>query len=223
VIDAEWWEYDDAEELAEAVSGDIAYIIGQALEARGAAMIALPGGALAQPVLDLLANSDVEWRDVTILPTHDALVAPTDAKSIAGQLARVFLPKKARVLPLAAGEKDAQAAGRAADTRVADLAWPLDAACLTVGDDGSVAGIAPGSDLEAAIAGPKARRALGTGAGVTLTGPALVSARTVTLIVSGKAQRSAVETALKQGAASALPIGRLLAELDMDIDIHWCP
>jgi 6-phosphogluconolactonase len=35
VIDAEWWEYDDADEMAEAVAGDIAYIIGQALEARG--------------------------------------------------------------------------------------------------------------------------------------------------------------------------------------------
>ena len=222
MIDAEWWEYDEPEELAEAVAGDIAYIIGQALEARGAAMIALPGGALAAPVLAELAGSDVEWRDVTILPTHDRLVAPTDPASIAGQLARVFLPKKARVLPLAAGEKDAQSAGRAADTRVADLPWPLDAACLTVTADGSVAGIAPGADLEAAIAGPKARRALGVASGVTLTGPALVSARTVTLILSGKAERAIVETALKQGAASPLPVGRLLAELDMDIDIHWC-
>ena len=222
MIEAEWWDYDSADELAEAVSGDLAYIIGQALEARGAAMIALPGGALAQPVLDQLADSDVEWRDVTILPTHDALVAPTDAASVVGQLARVFLPKKARVLPLAAGEKDAAAAGRAADSRIADLAWPLDGACLTVTEDGGVAGILPGSDLEAAIAGPKARRALGTAAGVTLTGPALVSARTVTLIVAGKAQRRIVEQALKQGAASPLPVGRLLAELDMDIDIHWC-
>ncbi|WP_205599576.1 6-phosphogluconolactonase, partial [Sandarakinorhabdus rubra] len=65
-------------------------------------------------------------------------------------------------------------------------------------------------------------RALGVPGGVTLTGPALLSARTVTLLVSGAAQRKAVETALKQGAASPLPIGRLLAELDMDIDIHWC-
>jgi 6-phosphogluconolactonase len=32
-----------------------------------------------------------------------------------------------------------------------------------------------------------------------------------------------VEQAILQGASSPLPIGRLLAELDMDIDIHWCP
>jgi 6-phosphogluconolactonase len=31
-----------------------------------------------------------------------------------------------------------------------------------------------------------------------------------------------VEQALKDGALSPLPIGRLLADLDMDIDIHWC-
>jgi 6-phosphogluconolactonase len=58
---------------------------------------------------------------------------------------------------------------------------------------------------------------------VTLTGPTLASARTVTLVISGKAKRQLVEKALKQGAASPLPIGRLLAELDMDIDVHWCP
>jgi 6-phosphogluconolactonase len=49
------------------------------------------------------------------------------------------------------------------------------------------------------------------------------TARTVTLVLQGKAKRKVVEQALKQGASSTLPIGRLLAELDMDIDIHWCP
>ena len=57
---------------------------------------------------------------------------------------------------------------------------------------------------------------------VTLTKSALVSARTVTLVLTGKDKRKLVEKALKDGASSNLPIGRLLADLEMDIDIHWC-
>jgi 6-phosphogluconolactonase len=233
VIDAEWWEYDDAEEMAEAVAGDIAYIIGQALEARGRAMVAFPGGNTPLPALKLLADMPIEWADVTILPTDDRLVPVTDKLSNAGMLARLFLPKKARVVPLTAGETDPVAAGRAADERIADFEWPLDVAWLGVGEDGHTASIFAGKDFEAAIAGPKARRAIGVRPDplpadapvprVTLTGPTLATARTVTLVLSGKAKRKLVEEALKQGASSTLPIGRLLAELDMDIDIHWCP
>jgi 6-phosphogluconolactonase len=233
VIDAEWWDYDDADEMAEAVAGDIGYIIGQALEARGRAMVAFPGGATPLPALKRLADMKIEWADVTILPTDDRLVPVTDTLSNAGMLARMFLPKKARVVPLTAGEKDPIAAGRAADERIADFEWPLDVAWLGVGEDGHTASIFPGPDFEAAIAGPKARRAIGVRPDpmpanapvprVTLTAPTLVSARTVTLTLQGKAKRTVVEQALRQGASSPLPIGRLLAELDMDIDIHWCP
>ena len=232
MIDAEWWDYDDADEMAEAVAGDIAYIIGQALEARGRALVAFPGGTTPLPALKLLADMKIEWADVTILPTDDRLVPVTDPMSNAGMLARLFLPKKARVLPLTAGEKDSVAAGRAADERIADLGWPLDVAWLGVGEDGHTASIFTGPDFEAAIAGPKARRAIGVRPDpmpatapvprVTLTAATLVSARTVTLTLMGKAKRKLVEQAIKQGASSQLPIGRVLAELDMDIDIHWC-
>jgi 6-phosphogluconolactonase len=233
VIDAEWWDYDDAEEMAEAVAGDIAYIIGQALAARGRATVAFPGGSTPLPALKKLAAMPIEWADVTIIPTDDRLVPVTDPLSNAGMLARLFLPKKARVVPLTAGESDPVLAGRAADERLADLEFPLDVAWLGVGEDGHTASIFPGPDFDAAIAGPKARRAIGVRPDplpaeapvprVTLTGPTLATARVVTLVLSGKAKRRTVELAIKQGASSPLPIGRLLAELDMDIDIHWCP
>jgi hypothetical protein len=35
MIEAEWWEYDSAEEMADAVAGDVAFIIESALDARG--------------------------------------------------------------------------------------------------------------------------------------------------------------------------------------------
>ena len=232
MIDAEWWDYDDADELAEAVAGDVGFIIEQALEARGRAIVAFPGGETPKAALERLAARKIEWADVTIVPTDDRLVPPTDPRSNVGMLARLFLPKKARVVPLCAGETDPVAAGRAADERLADLEWPLDLAWLGVGDDGHVASIFPGPDYDGALNGPKVRRAMGLRPDpmpaampvnrVTLTKSALVSARVLTLVLTGKDKRKLGEKALKDGAASNLPIGRLLADLDMDIDIHWC-
>lgn len=43
MIEAEWWDYDDMDELADAVAGDVGFIIESALDARGQALIALPG------------------------------------------------------------------------------------------------------------------------------------------------------------------------------------
>src|SRR3546814_3481715 len=45
MIEVEWWEYDDAAEMAEAVAGDIGFIIEIALDARGQALSALPGSS----------------------------------------------------------------------------------------------------------------------------------------------------------------------------------
>ena len=44
MIEAEWWDYESSEELAEAVAGDVGFIISSAVEARSASLIALPAG-----------------------------------------------------------------------------------------------------------------------------------------------------------------------------------
>ena len=35
MIEAEWWDYDDADEMADAVASDVEFIIDSALDARG--------------------------------------------------------------------------------------------------------------------------------------------------------------------------------------------
>ena len=45
MIEVEWWEYDDAAEMAEAVAGDAQFLIESALDARGDAVVALPWDA----------------------------------------------------------------------------------------------------------------------------------------------------------------------------------
>jgi 6-phosphogluconolactonase len=232
MIEAEWWEYDDIEELADAVAGDVGFIIESALDARGQALIALPGGATPLPVYERLVNTKIPWKHVTITPTDDRLVAMTDPLCNAAMLAKFFMPKGARVIPIGGENKDHKMAGNAADARLSDLHWPPDLVWLGVGGDGHTASIFAGPDFDDALNAPKARRAVGVMpdplppeapvARVTLTRQAILSARTLTVVLTGVNKRALVEQAIKDGPLSPLPIGRVLADAEQAIDIHWC-
>ena len=232
MIEAEWWDYDDAEELADAVAGDVGFIIESALDARGQALIALPGGKTPIPIYAKLAKAKIDWKRVTIIPTDDRLVAMTDPLSNAAMIAKAFLPRGARVLPITTDKAaDHSMAGKAADARLQELHWPPDLVWLGVGGDGHTASIFPGPDLDEALNGPKARRAVGVlpdplpaeapVARVSLTKVAIISARTLMIVVTGADKRAMLERAIADGASSTVPIGRVLADAEQAIDIHW--
>jgi 6-phosphogluconolactonase len=232
MIEAEWWEYDDADELADAVAGDVGFIIESALDARGQALIALPGGKTPAPIFPRLAKAKINWKHVTIIPTDDRLVPITDPLSNAAMIAKIFIPKGARVLPITTETAaDYHMAGKAADARLQELHWPLDLVWLGVGADGHTASIFPGPDLDEALNGPKMRRALGVMpdpmpkdapvARITLSRAAILSARTIMIALSGQEKRDVLERAIKDGASSTTPIGRVLADAEQAIDIHW--
>lgn len=232
MIEVEWWDYDSPAELAEAVAGDVEFIIESALDARGSAMVALPGGSTPRPAFQKLAKAKLDWKKVVIVPTDDRLVPMSDDLSNVKLLAQNFLPLGARVVPIAAEIEDYKLAGNSADARLQELPWPADLVWLGMGADGHTASIFAGPDLQDALEAPKARRAVGVLPDplpaeapvprVTLTRSSILAARTLLITVIGQKKRDLLEQAIADGHSSRLPIGRVLAEAEQPIDIHWC-
>jgi len=233
MIEAEWWEYDSLGELADAVAGDVGFIIESAVDARGSSLIAVPGGRTGPAIFPKLASQKLPWKKVTVIPTDDRLVPMDDERSNVRAIAKAFLPAGARVIPIAADIADYKLAGNSADARLQDLPWPPDLVWLGMGKDGHTASIFAGPDLQEAFDAPKARRAIGVMpdplpedapvARVTLTRAAILSARTLLITITGLEKRALLEGAIADGQSSKLPIGRVLAEVEQPIDIHWCP
>ena len=233
MIEAEWWEYDSIDELADAVAGDVGFIIESAVDARDASLIALPGGSTGQAIYPKLARQKQRWKRVTIIPTDDRLVPMDSELSNVRAIAKTFLPTGARVVPIATSIEDYRLAGNSADARLQDLPWPPDLVWLGMGEDGHTASIFAGPDLQDALDAPKARRAVGAMpdplpqeapvARVTLTRAAILSARTILITITGDKKRQVLEQAIADGQSSRVPIGRVLAEAEQPIDIHWAP
>jgi 6-phosphogluconolactonase len=233
MIEAEWWEYDSLDELADAVAGDAAFIVDSAVDARNASLIAVPGGEASSAVYSKLAAQQLPWKRVTLIPTDDRLVPMDSDLSNVREIARAFLPIGARVIPIATEIADYKLAGNSADARLQDLPWPPDLVWLGMGADGHTASIFQGPDFQLALDAPKARRAIGVMPDplpaegpvtrVTLTRAAILSARAILITITGQQKRELLEGAIADGHSSKLPIGRVLAEAEQPIDIHWCP
>ncbi len=233
MIEAEFWDYDSIDEMAGAVAGDIGFIIESAIDARGNALIALPGGKTPGPIFAKLAEAELPWKKVTIIPTDDRLVKMDNELSNIRMIAGHFIRGGARVFPIAAEIEDYRLAGNSADARLQDLPWPPDLVWLGMGDDGHTASLFEGPDLEDALNAPKARRAVGVMpdpmpadapvARVTLTRSSILAAKTLLITITGQKKRDLLSQAIEDGHSSKLPIGRVLAECEQPIDIHWCP
>jgi 6-phosphogluconolactonase len=234
VDEIEWWEFDTAKEMAAQAAGDIGFVIESAIEAHKGARLALPGGSTSDLIFAQLAKSKgIDWSKVTIMPTDDRLVPLGDSLSNYRNLEGYFAARGANLVSLVdeAGLEDRQEAGRLADARLSLVGWPLDLACLGMGAQGDTAGIFPGPDLDRAVSGPRERRAVGVRPDpmpedapvdrVTLTAPALTSARAIMIVIAGAEKRAMLEQAIKEGPLSSAPIGRVLAAIESPIDIFW--
>ena len=58
---------------------------------------------------------------------------------------------------------------------------------------------------------------------VTLSRQGIVTARALMIACTGAEKRRVIERAIEQGPSSPYPIGRVLADVELPVDIHWAP
>ncbi|MGL4974499.1 MAG: 6-phosphogluconolactonase, partial [Bosea sp. (in: a-proteobacteria)] len=73
--------FDTLPEASLALAKAVAEQLRQAIAARGQALIAVPGGSTPRLFLQALAAQDVDWPNVTVMPTDERRVPPDDPQS----------------------------------------------------------------------------------------------------------------------------------------------
>ncbi|HEU4362523.1 MAG TPA: 6-phosphogluconolactonase [Mycobacterium sp.] len=207
--------YDDPPELVAAVGDGLAAAIQAAITARGRALIVLTGGRNGIALLRRLGEhaGRIDWSRVELFFGDDRFVPAGDAERNEGQAREVLLdridipPANVHAMPASDGEfgDDLDAAARAYADVLAAAAGPgrpapdFDVHLLGVGPEGHINSLFPDTPavrettrLVVAVPDspkPPPRR-------ISLTLPAIRSARQVWLVVSGAAKADAVAAAV---------------------------
>lgn len=218
---------DSVPELRAALAEEVRGAVAKGREQRGSALLALSGGSSPFPIYRSLAQEDLGWADVTIIPVDERLVPESDALSNTAKLRNVFEPVSARVISLFPDPQMDPLPQPALD--VVDL--PADLLWLGMGSDGHFASVFPGPDYDTAFA---------TGEDIVFVNPyplppeapvgrisisprAIAASRRLILGISGRDKIAVFDRALAEGAASGYPMGRFLEQVQPAMTVYEGP
>ena len=224
-------EHEDGAQLARAVADDVFAILSVAIARRGGALMFAPGGSTPRASFALLAQAPVDWPRVTVLPGDERLAPPESGLSNFEVLSASLAASGARLLPLAERWDDCEAAASDAEEKLEALSWPPDVVWLGLGEDGHIASIFPGgcgagaidTDRRAACVLPDPLPAGAPVARVTLTMPAILSARAIILAGTGQAKKALLDQRDPAAHGPALPVHQLLERATQPVFVHWSP
>lgn len=218
----------NADALADAAAAWILDGLADGLMARGHATLVGTGGRSPGPVYDRLSQAELDWGRVTVTLSDDRFVSPNHPDSNAGLVRRRLLVGAAAAAsfqPLRYDVADEDASAEAAEPHIRPLV-PFDVLMLGMGEDGHIASLIPGDPRLAQGLDPAGSRLVqGVPAGLgapplphmTLTLPALASARRILILTSGEARRRVLE------GGDVRPVHVLAETTTSPLRVLWTP
>lgn len=178
----------------------------RAIEERGQAAVALPGGSTPGAFLIALAKQDLPWKQITLMPTDERLVPADHPRSNERMMMTCLAPaiaNGAQWLSFAPDGPVHDPQGLAAGlARIIEPILPLAVVVSGMGDDGHIASLFPGderlTDPAHRWGAIEAAYPVGLEARMTLSPPSLLSAQAVALLFSGVRKQRVFADALEK-------------------------
>jgi 6-phosphogluconolactonase len=235
----QWHEYIDANELSAALAETLEHQARLCIAEKSTAFFALAGGSTPLPAYRKLAEADLDWASISMVPTDERWVPQSHANHNLTQLKTCFKNRKEinwlSLVPDALQLfKTPLASALSASKVLAAMPESFDCVVLGMGTDAHTASIFPGANnlaealdaqaLESAIAiMPNPLPPEAPFARVSLTAARLLRTKEIIVAITGEKKRAVLQEALKKPELTR-PIGALLmAAKTIPIKIFWSP
>ena len=223
--------FNSNEALSEQLAQRVADNLCEAIEQRGAATLAVSGGSTPAAFFDALSGQDIAWAQVRVTQVDERWVPETHPDSNARLIRERLLQgpaARAQFVSMKTNADSPFSAEQAVSDKLDAFAESLDVVVLGMGEDGHTASFFPGADsLDRALdesgesfcvavrppAAPHDR--------MTLSLPALLSARHRYLHITGQAKLTVLERACAVSDVQAMPICSVLNRPAHPIDIYY--
>ncbi len=221
--------YPDRHALMTGLAGLIADQLREALNAKGKASLAVPGGTTPALFLSALSIADLDWSKVAVMLTDERFVPETSDRSNTRLLRETLLKNNAAKANLIPFYTSADQPEDVLDQLSATIAksLPLDVAVLGMGDDMHTASIFPGADRLTEALDPASTAILlpmrapsAPEPRLTLTAPVLRAANHLHLLITGTAKKAALEKAMSTPDTKDAPV-RILFDAIHPLHIHY--
>ena len=218
--------YDNRKQQAERLATIVAVQLDQAIEKRGHASLAIPGGTTPAPFMQELSTHDINWSCVRVTTTDERVVKETSDRSNAKLVGENLLINRASNAQFSSLHNRANAQGDDLGdlhNRVQKM-LPLDVCILGMGADMHIASLFPKAEgLDEAIAldcksnVASVTPVSGDEKRITLTAPVLVNSANIHLLIVGPEKLDALNLANTMSEQKEAPVRAILGHSNLEI------
>ena len=218
-------EYESREVWAECLAAELAKQLADALKSAGRATLIAAGGSTPLPVYRALSLTDIDWSEVTVVPSDERCVSERSLRSNLGMIRLNLLQENAalaRVFPLFNERQDGD--NSELICKALEPLLPAAACLLGMGEDLHTASLFPkAAELQQAMSdsAPPMLPVIAPITGerrMTLSLRTLASSKFIEIAIRGRAKYEALERA----SAGMDPLDAPIAALLERARVHYC-